>query len=109
MTGVQTCALPIYSKDDSVVFLSIRKAEDFAKGHIEGAINIPWGKGMQEQFSTLPKDKKIIVYCYTGQTANQTVAGLKLLGYDVVSLKGGMGMPSNAPNGWANKGFPIVQ
>ena len=95
------------AKDSSVVFLSVRKAEDFAKGHIAGATNIAWGKGMQEKFSTLPKDKKIIVYCYTGQTAAQTVAGLKMLGYDAVSLNGGMGTAANAPAGWANKGFAV--
>jgi rhodanese-related sulfurtransferase len=97
------------SKDSSVVFLSVRSAEDFAKGHIAGATNIAWGKGMQEKFNTLPKDKKIIVYCYTGQTAGQTVAGLKMLGYDAVSLNGGMGTKANAPAGWANKGFPVVK
>ncbi|MGH4138438.1 rhodanese-like domain-containing protein [Clostridium sp.] len=97
------------AKDSSVVFLSVRKAEDFAKGHIAGATNIAWGKGMQEKFTALPKDKKIIVYCYTGQTAGQTVAGLKMLGYDAVSLNGGMGTAANAPNGWANKGFPVVK
>lgn len=95
------------AKDDGIVVLSVRKAEDYAKGHIAGAINIPWGKGMQEKFSTLPKDKKIIVYCYTGQTAGQTVAGLKMLGYDAVSLNAGMGTAANAPAGWANKGFPV--
>ncbi|WP_330389615.1 rhodanese-like domain-containing protein [Geosporobacter ferrireducens] len=97
------------AKDDSVIFLSIRSAEDYAKGHIESAMNIPFGKGMEQKFNTLPKDKKIIVYCYTGQTAGQTVAGLKMLGYDAVSLNGGMGMESNAPQGWINKGFPVVQ
>jgi len=95
------------AKDSSVVFLSVRSAEDYAKGHIAGATNIPWAKGMQEKFSTLPKDKKIIVYCYTGQTAGQTVAGLKMLGYDAVSLNGGMGTKANAPAGWANKGFAV--
>ncbi|WP_291632634.1 rhodanese-like domain-containing protein [Clostridium sp.] len=95
------------SKDDSIVVLSVRSAEDYAKGHIAGATNIAWGKGMQENFSALPKDKKIIVYCYTGQTAGQTVAGLKMLGYDAVSLNGGMGTASNAPSGWANKGFAV--
>jgi len=95
------------AKDSSVVFLSVRSAEDYAKGHIAGATNIPWAKGMQEKFSTLPKDKKIIVYCYTGQTAGQTVAGLKMLGYDAVSLNGGMGTKGNAPAGWANKGFAV--
>lgn len=94
--------------DDSIVFLSVRKAEDFAKGHIEGATNIPFGKGMQESFDTLPTDKTIVVYCYTGQTAGQTVAVLRLLGYDAVSLNAGMGTPANAPNGWANKGYPVV-
>jgi len=97
------------SEDSSVVFLSVRKAEDYAKGHIAGAINIPWGKGMEQQFNTLPKDKKVIVYCYTGQTAGQTVAGLKLLGYDAVSMNAGMGTPANEPAGWLNKGYPVVK
>ncbi|MGH4051943.1 MAG: rhodanese-like domain-containing protein [Clostridium sp.] len=95
------------AKDSGVVFLSVRSAEDFAKGHIAGSTNVAWGKGMQEKFSTLPKDKKIVVYCYTGQTAGQTVAGLKMLGYDAVSLNGGMGTAANAPSGWANKGFAV--
>jgi len=96
------------SADKNVVFLSVRNAADYAKGHIKGAVNIPFGKGMEQKFSSLPKDKKIIVYCYTGQTAGQTVAGLRLLGYDAVSLNGGIGTPANVPNGWGNKGFPLV-
>jgi len=97
------------TKDASAMLLSVRKAEDYAKGHIEGAANIPFGKGMEQQFNTLPKDKKIIVYCYTGQTAGQTVAGLRLLGYDAVSMHSGMGTPATAPAGWLNKGYPVVQ
>jgi rhodanese-related sulfurtransferase len=97
------------SGDDQVQFVSIRKAEDYAKGHIDTAINVPWGKGMQDGFASLPADKKLIVYCYTGQTAGQTVAALRVIGYDAVSLNGGMGMAANAPSGWANKGYPVVQ
>lgn len=96
-------------EDPDVVFLSVRKAEDFLNGHIESATNIPFGKGMEANFNTLPKDKKIIVYCYTGQTAGQVVAGLRMLGYDAVSMNGGAGMPSNAPAGWVNKGYPLVK
>lgn len=98
----------IDAKDPGIQVVSVRSAADYAKGHIKGAINIPWGKGMQAGFSVLPKNKKLIVYCYTGQTAGQTVAALRVMGYDAVSLRGGMGMPSNAPSGWANKGFPVV-
>lgn len=96
-------------KDSSVLFLSVRSAADYAKGHISGAINIPFGKGMEKLFDTLPKKKKIIVYCYTGQTAGQVVAGLRLLDYDAVSLNGGMGTAANAPQGWSNKGYPVVK
>lgn len=97
------------AKDANTLFLSVRKAEDYAKGHIEGAINIPFGKAMEQQFNILPKDKKIVVYCYTGQTAGQTVAGLRLLGYDAVSMHSGMGTPATGTAGWVNKGFPVVQ
>ena len=97
------------AKDESIQFLSVRKAEDYAKGHIEGAINIPFGKGMQESFGTLPTDKKIIVYCYTGQTAGQAVAGLRILGYDAVSMNFGAGTPATGEGGWINKGYPLVQ
>lgn len=96
------------SGDDSAVFVSIRSAEDYAKAHIATASNIPWGKSMHKGFESLPTDKKIIIYCYTGQTAGQTIAALRLLGYDAVSLKGGMGMKPNAPLGWSNKGYPTV-
>ena len=97
------------AKEKGILFLSVRKAEDYAIGHIEGAVNIPFGKGMEQKFNTLPKDKKIIVYCYTGQTAGQTVAGLRMLGYDAVSLNAGMGTAANAPAGWLNKGYPVVK
>lgn len=97
------------AKDANTLFLSVRKAEDYAKGHIEGAINIPFAKDMQQQFNILPKDKKIVVYCYSGQTSGQTVAVLRLLGYDAVSMHSGMGTPVTGTAGWVNKGFPVVQ
>lgn len=97
----------IDSEDKSIYILSVRSEADYNLGHIIGAERISFGKGMQEKFASLPMDKKIAVYCYTGQTSGQTVAGLRLLGYDAVSLNGGMGMSSNAPQGWANQGYPV--
>jgi rhodanese-related sulfurtransferase len=89
--------------------VSIRQAADYATAHIQGAINIPWEKGMQEKFSMLPKDETIVVHCYSGQTAGQAVAIMRLLGYDAVSMKSGMGTPVTAPSGWMNEGFPVVK
>ncbi|ADO77551.1 rhodanese-like domain-containing protein [Halanaerobium praevalens] len=95
--------------DADLMVVSIRQPNAFAEGHIEGAVNIPWGAGMEDYFGQLPEDKKLVVYCYTGQTAGQTVAGLRMLGYDAVSLNGGMGTSANEPYGWSNKGYKVVQ
>ncbi len=99
----------IDDKDDSIYILSVRAADAFESGHIARAFNIPWAAGMQESFNTIPSDKTIVVYCYTGQTAGQTTAALRMLGYDAVSLNGGMGMEANAPSGWSNKGFEVFE
>ncbi|MCL0058769.1 rhodanese-like domain-containing protein [Dehalococcoidia bacterium] len=94
--------------DPDTIFLSIRRAEDYAAKHIPGAINIPFGRGMQAEFDELPADKLIIVYCYSGQTSNQTVAVLRLLGFNAVSLDNGMGVPMTYPRGWYFEGFPTT-
>ncbi|MBI9109387.1 MAG: rhodanese-like domain-containing protein [Spirochaetales bacterium] len=89
--------------------VSIRMQDAYDAGHIEGAILIPWGKGMQEKFSSLPKDETFVVHCYSGQTAGQAVAILRLLGYDAVSMKSGMGTSVTGASGWVNEGFPVVK
>jgi rhodanese-related sulfurtransferase len=102
-------AAAIKDAGEDVQFVDVRQAEDYAAGHIEGAMNIPWGNGMQTSFADLPADKKLIVNCYSGQTAGQTVAILRLLGYDAVSLRNGMGTPKTGDGGWANEGFELVK
>jgi len=98
----------IDENDESIYILSIRQQDVFDAGHIEGASLLPFGSEMAELFTTLPTDKTIVVYCYSGQTAGQTVASLRLLGFDAVSLNGGMGVGANAPLGWSNNGFEVV-
>lgn len=95
--------------EDLGTVVSIRQQDAYDAGHIEGAVLIPWAKGMQEKFSMLPKDETIVVHCYSGQTAGQAVAIMRFLGYDAVSMKSGMGTPVTGASGWANEGFPVVQ
>jgi rhodanese-related sulfurtransferase len=71
--------------------LSIRSPEQYAKGHIPGAVNIGLsGLFSQENMSMLPIDRQIVVVCYTGHTASQATALLSINGYDAVPLKWGM-------------------
>jgi rhodanese-related sulfurtransferase len=93
--------------DEDFYLLSIRQEDAYLAGHIKGAELLPYAKDMNKEFANLPMDKKIVVYCYSGQTAGQTTAALRLLGYDAVSLNGGMGVGANAPLGWMNKGYEV--
>jgi len=71
--------------------VSVRKPDDYALGHIPGAINIPWKMIAQEEnLKKLPTDRQIAVYCYTGHTGALAATALNLLGYDAVNLKYGM-------------------
>ncbi len=95
--------------EEEMTVVSIRQADAYSEGHIEGAINIPFGAGMQTQFAQLPKDEKVYVYCYSGQTAGQTVGIMRLLGIDAVSVKSGMGTAGTGGSGWSNEGLSTVQ
>lgn len=97
----------IEAGNDEYTIVSVRKAEDYEAGHIEGAINIPFGRGMEEELSELPTDKPIIVYCYTGQSGSQTMTVLRLMGYEAYNLNGGMG-DAEKESGWLGAGLPVV-
>jgi len=60
-------------------------------GKIPGAIWIPVDQLLKdENIKKLPKDKKIILVCVTGQTTGLPTLPLRALGFNVVSLKFGM-------------------
>ncbi len=83
--------------EENIFMLDIRKKEDFEQQHIKGATQIDWGL-VGDNLDKIPKDKKVVVICYSGQTAGQTTSVLKLLGYNAYSLKCGM------VNGWLEEG-----
>lgn len=88
--------------------LSIRKAEHYALGHIPSAVNMGYTSVFtEENLETLPKDKQIVVYCYTGHTAAQTTALLNTMGYDALCLKWGMCSWTNDSTVAANKYFTV--
>ncbi|HAQ06296.1 MAG TPA: hypothetical protein DCR24_01695, partial [Bacillus bacterium] len=82
----------ILNYDPSYLIVDVRETAAFAAGHIEGAVNIPYKMTADpNQLANLPKDKKIVVVCYSGHTASQTAALWNLLGYDAIPMVNGMG------------------
>jgi rhodanese-related sulfurtransferase len=71
--------------------VSVRSPEHYAKGHVPGAINIPYKDiAKLENLKKLPADKPIITYCYTGHTGQVACTVLNLLGYEAYNMKYGM-------------------
>ena len=69
--------------------IDIRQAADFANGHIQGAVNVPFANILTE--AAKAGTKPILVVCYTGQTACFAVGLLRLSDYrDAQALKWGM-------------------
>ena len=60
-------------------------------GKIAGSILIPYYDIMKpENLKKLPKDKKLILACVTGQTQNLPIVPLRVLGYDAYTMAFGM-------------------
>ena len=75
-----------------MTIIDVRSEEDFNNGHIQGAINKPAGEVLAYvQSEGLAKDHKIVVACYTGQTAGWVTSILNIMGYkEAKSLLWGM-------------------
>ena len=74
------------------VFLDIRDAGDFARGHITDALHIP-AASLADRYAELEKfrDKPIVVVCKMGQSAGPATKTLRAQGFDrAQKLSGGM-------------------
>jgi rhodanese-related sulfurtransferase len=113
--------------DSSVVYIDVRTEGEFAKGHPEGAVNIPVafpdparGMVVNPEFvkvveANFSHDKKIIVGCQAGPRSNAAAGLLQQAGYqDLSNMLGGFGGMRDptgrviAP-GWAAAGLPVSQ
>jgi rhodanese-related sulfurtransferase len=76
----------------NITVLDVRSAADYAIGHIEGAVNVTIADIVNYyKNNNLSAKTKVVVTCYTGQSAGMAVAALQLSGYsNVYSLKWGM-------------------
>ena len=75
--------------NEDITIIDVRAAEDFAQGHIPGAINLP-----KERWSTpagLRSDTTNVVYCYSEvcHLAAAAAKGFAEQGFPVMELEGG--------------------
>ena len=77
--------------EDSYIILDVRRADEFADGHIPGAINIANESIGEEAPAELPdKEQLIYVYCRSGNRSKQAAEKLAALGYTNIVEFGGI-------------------
>lgn len=74
----------IKAKRKDFLIVDVRpRTTDYTEGHIPGSIHIMTQDMFKhESLKKLPKNKKVILVCATGQIQNLPLIGLRLLGYD---------------------------
>lgn len=80
--------------------LDVRTPEEFAQGHIAGAVNIPV-QVLDQYLSEIPTDQPIVLYCRSGNRSNQAMRILQGAGYtDIYDIDGGT-------IAWAGQNLPL--
>ena len=100
--GITDFAEVIASPDVTIV--DVRTPEEFAEGHIEGAVNIPVEYAdFTDQVSQLDADGTYAVYCRSGNRSQTAVDQMSRVGIN------GIYELDSGTNGWAAAGQQLVQ
>ena len=88
-------------KDGLVTVLDVRPEDEYALGHLPGALNIPLGE-LDRRLSELPTDREVVAYCRGPYCvlSFEAAAQLRARGYRVRRLEAGF------PE-WKAAGLPV--
>lgn len=95
--------LEMKANDEKIKIVEVLSDENYKKGHIPGAINMPLDKIEGSGSNQLKKNDKIIVYCASYECMGSTQAAKKLLnmGYkNTLDFKAGK-------KGWIDAGLGL--
>lgn len=81
----------VFAALDNYYIVNYWPENHYSLGHIPGAMQYTPKADLKSAtfLKTLPTDKDVVVYCYTGQTSAFVTAFLRVLGYNAKSLKFG--------------------
>ena len=89
--------------EPGVIILDVRTPEEFASGHIQGAVNIDFNSGdFANEITRLNPSETYAIYCRSGSRSGQAASIMHVAGFhDVSNLNGGV-------VDWTNDGLPLV-
>ncbi|MCS6823251.1 MAG: thioredoxin domain-containing protein [Cytophagaceae bacterium] len=82
--------------------VDVRTPEEYAHGHIEGAVNINiYDSDFESRINSLDKTKPVLVYCKSGGRSNSAVKAFAQAGFNTIyDLRGGL-------MAWQNNNLPL--
>ncbi len=91
------------ARDGLVTVLDVRPPEEYAAGHLPGAVNIPLAE-LEQNLEQLPKNQEVVAYCRGPYCvlAFEAVARLRAQGMEARRLQNGF------PE-WKQAGLPVEQ
>ena len=84
-------AVAIMASETNYIILDVRRPDEYAEGHIPGAINVPNETIGTSEIPELPdKSQLILVYCRSGRRSKEAAGKLVSLGYTNIVEFGGI-------------------
>ena len=84
-------AVTMMTQETGYIILDVRRADEFAAGHIPGAINVANESIGTDEIPELPdKNQLIMVYCRSGRRSKEAAEKLVKLGYTNIVEFGGI-------------------
>ena len=90
-------------QDPGFVLLDVRSPEQYAQGHVPGAVNLPHGRIVERNLAEHDPQTLLVVYCAGPHCNGADKAAVRLarLGRPVKKMIGGV-------EGWKDEGFPLT-
>lgn len=77
----------IIARDDAPILLDVRTPEEFAQGHLPGAVLIPHDQ-LAARLDEIDRDRWVLVYCRSGKRASTAQDILEEAGIEVRQIEG---------------------
>jgi rhodanese-related sulfurtransferase len=90
MPAVTVGEIPAEPPSDGTLFLlDVREPEEWAAGHIAGAVHIPMGE-LTSRLEEVPRTTRVVAVCRSGHRSAAVTSYLVRGGWDAHNLTGGM-------------------
>ena len=88
---------------DGLVVLDVRTAEEFAEGHLDGAVMVDfYAPDFADQIARLDGNTPYLLYCRSGNRSGETLVLMRQMGFtDVTEIDGGIAA-------WQQAGLPVT-